>query len=228
MLQDCSLFPILELRRTEGTVCVAGHYRFREENYMSTTQPIRNRKLLQEFKNYYKDKDSHLRNYTLIVVGLNTALRINDILHLTWDMVFEGKQVKKHIHVKEHKTGKENCIFLNAETRKVLKAYYSHIRKSTNTSKENPYLFPSPRNTDKPLSRFQAYRIIRCAATQVGLGEHISCHSLRKTFGYHAWKQGVQPALLMTIYNHSSYRITMRYLCIEQDDKDEVFRKIRL
>lgn len=195
--------------------------------FMSTTQPIRNQKQLQDFKNYYKEKNGNLRNYTLIVVGLNTALRINDILHLTWDTVFDGKQVRKHIFIREHKTGKENCIYLNAETRNVLKAYYRNTRKKT-VSTENPYLFPSPRQTDKPLSRFQAYRIIRSAASQVDLNEHISCHSLRKTFGYHAWKQGVQPALLMTIYNHSSYRITMRYLCIEQDDKDEVFRNIRL
>lgn len=36
------------------------------------------------------------------------------------------------------------------------------------------------------------------------------------------------PALLMAIYNHSSYQITKRYLCIDQDDKDEVYSKIRL
>lgn len=32
-------------------------------------------------------------------------------------------------------------------------------------------------------------------------------------------------ALLMSIYNHSSYEITKRYLGIEQLDKDEVYEK---
>lgn len=50
---------------------------------MSTTQPIRDKKSLQSFRNFYRDRKEHLRNYTIIVMGLNTALRINDILHLT-------------------------------------------------------------------------------------------------------------------------------------------------
>ena len=33
--------------------------------------------------------------------------------------------------------------------------------------------------------------------------------------------------MLMDIYNHSSYQITKRYLGIDQDDKDQVFEKIR-
>ena len=79
-----------------------------------------------------------------------------------------------------------------------------------------------------PLSRYQAYRFVKQAAVYAGRPEHISCHSLRKTFGYHAWKQSVPPAMLMDIYNHSSYQITRRYLGIDQDDKDQVFEKIRL
>lgn len=90
------------------------------------------------------------------------------------------------------------------------------------------WLFASQRQKEHPLSRYQAYRIVKDAAAFAGLNANVSCHSLRKTFGYHAWKQGAQPALLMNIYNHSSYQITKRYLCIDQDDKDEVFAKIRL
>lgn len=72
------------------------------------------------------------------------------------------------------------------------------------------------------------FRIIKKAADQCGLREHISCHSLRKTFGYYAWKQGTPPALLMSIYNHSSYEITKRYLCIDQQEKDKVYMEIQL
>ena len=53
---------------------------------MSTTQPIRSKQLLHDFKDYYLIKQPNFRNYTLILIGLNTALRINDILHLTWGM----------------------------------------------------------------------------------------------------------------------------------------------
>lgn len=190
---------------------------------MSTTQPIRDVKLLHEFKNYYQYDEPNLRNYTLIIVGLNTALRINDLLHLKWESVLSGNHIKDHIFVIEAKTGKENHIFLNRSVKTALKDY-AKCRKDS----KNPYVFGSTRNPDQPLSRCQAYRIIRKAAKQVGLPDHISCHSLRKTFGYHAWKQGAQPALLMYIFNHSSYGITRHYLCIEQDDKDQVYSKIKL
>ena len=191
---------------------------------MSTTQPIRDRALLQDFKNYYLLHAPNPRNYTLIVIGLNTALRISDILHLTWNMVLkENGSFRTHILIKEQKTGKENRILINQEVKRVLENYWN------NTERElNDYIFQSSKSSPNPLSRCQAYRIIRKAAEEVGLEDVIRCHSLRKTFGYHAWKQGTPPALLMNIYNHSSYQITKHYLCIEQDDRDEVFGNIQL
>lgn len=191
---------------------------------MSTTQPIRNQEMLQKFKTYYLYDEPNYRNYALIITGLNTALRINDLLHLTWDMVYNDNQVKDHLTLKERKTGKYSRLLINTELQALLDEY----RERYYTGSVNPYLFYSCRKPDMPLSRCQAYRIIRHAAEAVGLADHISCHSLRKTFGYHAWKQGTPPALLMSIYNHSSYQITRRYLCIEQDDKDAVFSNIRL
>ena len=195
---------------------------------MSTTQPIRDRKHLQNFKNYYRNNPSDFRNYTLIIVGLNTALRINDILHLKYDDVYFGNKVRSHIVVKERKTGKENRIFLNREVTLVLTAYRKKLIKTPMHRRGNLYLFPSPAKESAPLSRYQAYRIITRAASDTGLEDHISCHSLRKTFGYHAWRQGTDPMLIMTILNHSSIRITMRYLCIEQDDKDTVFCRLKI
>lgn len=79
-----------------------------------------------------------------------------------------------------------------------------------------------------PITRQCAYTIIKRAGKKLGFEETIACHSLRKTFGYQAWKKGVPPALLMSIYNHSSYEITKRYLGISQDERDQVFMKVIL
>lgn len=196
---------------------------------MNTTQPIRDLHALQTFKNYYRDTECNFRNYTLIIMGLNTALRINDILHIKWGDVYDFDTLKllDHIEIKEKKTGKPNRIVINQQLNRILSEFliFSQTR---NSLTKNSYLFRSRKGTNSPLSRCQAFRIIKKAAIFAGFPENVSCHSLRKTFGYHAWKQGVQPALLMNIYNHSSYQITKRYLGIEQDDKDTVFLNVNL
>lgn len=196
----------------------------RRKDFMSTTQPIKSVKQLEQFKKYYQEVSPDSRNYALIILGLNTALRISDILRLhiadVWD--FRQHCFNRHIEITEKKTGKNTSIYINREVRQALSA--CHL-----TSLDpGDALFPSHKYKGSPLSRYQAYRIIKKAAVYAGLPEHISCHSLRKTFGYHAWKQSVPPAMLMDIYNHSSYQITKRYLGIDQDDKDQVFEKIRL
>ena len=180
---------------------------------MNTTQPIRSKQLLHDFKEYYLTKQPNSRNYTLILIGLNTALRINDILHLTWGDVYCTEHSRFYTR-----------ILINRELQETLLSY----RKTQTSIADTDYLFPSPRKADSPLSRYQAYRIVRKAAEAVGIEDVIRCHSLRKTFGYHAWKMGTPPALLMEIYNHSSFQITKHYLGIEQDDKDAVFRDIQL
>lgn len=194
---------------------------------MSTTQPIRNPEKLHDFKEYYLTEKPHSRNYALCILGLNTALRISDILHLKWKDVYDFSKgnYRSHISVLEQKTGKTNEIAINQAIVEVLSSCFSLLEPAPS---EEDYLFQSRKGTNRPISRIQAFRIVKEAASCIGMDKHVSCHSLRKTFGYHAWRQGTPPALLMDIYNHSSYRITKRYLGIEQDDKDNVFLNISL
>ena len=93
---------------------------------------------------------------------------------------------------------------------------------------QDDYVFYSKNNAQKHISRNRAWHIIKQAALDNHIDGNISCHSLRKTFGYHAWKLGGQPALIMEIYNHSNIEITKRYLSIDQDEKDCLFHKINL
>ena len=89
------------------------------------------------------------------------------------------------------------------------------------------FLFENKR-TKNAISRFQAYRIIRGAAESLRFKFRVSCHSLRKSFGYRAFKSGVPLAVIMTIYNHSSIAVTMRYLGITQDEINKVYLNIEM
>ncbi len=193
---------------------------------MSVTYPIKDKKALSRFKAYYLSVKPNPRNYTLIIMGLNTAFRIGDLLQLQWTDVYDAAsgRLRGHICIQEQKTGKERIVPINPAEKKALTEYRSIC---ANKGAVN-YLFPSKRDKSLPISRYQAFRIIKEAARESGMDEHISCHSLRKTFGYHAWKQGTPPAMLMDLYNHSSYRITKCYLGIEQDERDDVYLNIDL
>ncbi len=192
---------------------------------MSTTQPVRDLNDLKKLRNYYKEIEPHPRNYALLCMGFNTALRISDLLCLTWADVydFQKQRLLTHLQIIEEKTDKRNCIYLNDSVREAL----FWLKGTLPSICGEQYLFSSTQQ-NHPIHRTQAYRIIRHACDQLELDKHISCHSMRKTFGYQAWKSGVQPALLMHIYNHSSFQITKTYLGINQDDQDSVFCQIRL
>ncbi len=192
---------------------------------MSTTNPIKDKKALALFRDYYRDIHPNPRNHTLIVMGLNTAFRIGDLLELKWqDVCRTNGKLHGHICIEEQKTEKRRVVPINDALRQALEDYRDYCKNPETTD----YLFPSGRYKSQPLSRYQAYRIVKNAARECGLSGHISCHSLRKTFGYHAWKQGTPPAMLMDLYNHSSYQITKRYLGIEQDERDQVYLQINL
>lgn len=197
---------------------------------MNTAQPIRKTEDLEQVKAYYAQENPNLRNYLLVITGLNTALRISDILGLKWGDVydFEKEIIREHLLITEQKTGKQNTIFLNKNITDVLKMYRKDWLLYHDSLEANQYLFHGRQGNDKSISRVQAYRIIRKIKENCHLDGVVSCHSLRKTFGYYAWQQGASPVLLMSIYNHSSFQVTKRYLGIEQDDRDRIFREIDL
>lgn len=191
---------------------------------MGKTQPIKEIEQINLLKNYFLEK-GELRNYALIVTGLNTSLRISDIVSLRWQDVYNYKEndYKKHLSIIEKKTKKVNTVAINSA---IVTALTLLSQKSIPLP--DRYIFLSQKGDNLPITRNRAFTIIRSASEALGFEENISCHSLRKTFGYQAWKQGVPPALLMSIYNHSSYEITKRYLGIHQDERDQVFQNILL
>lgn len=184
---------------------------------MAATEPIRNKKQLKALADYYLKK-GQIRNYTLIIMGVYTALRISDLLKLRWSDVYDDERqvFRTHISLTEKKTGKTKTIALNKQALGALRQCYPHRR--------GDFIFANNRRNNTAISRVQAWRIIHAAAMAVGISGKVSCHSLRKTWGYHAWSSGeVSPVVIMEIYNHSSYAVTKKYLGVAQDDLDDAY-----
>jgi len=180
---------------------------------MNFVEPIREKKTIKKFKKLLKKQS--LRDYFLFFFGINTGLRISDMLKLK---VADVKN-KVHVILNEKKTGKRKKFKLNAKLQKVIDKY---VKGKSLTD----YLFPSKKG-DRPITRVRAYQILNGAARVLGISE-IGCHSLRKTFGYFFYKKTRDIATLQMIFNHSHPQITLRYIGINQDLMDAAVNQFSL
>jgi integrase len=181
---------------------------------MEYVEPIKEIERIHEMKILLKKKS--LRDYLLFVIGINTGLRIHDLLQLKVEDIWDGERSKEFLYLNDSNGDSIQSFYLNQKVRHALSEYLSQTALAP-----TDFLFKSNRN-HKPITRQQAYRIINHAAKEVGIPGKIGTHTLRKTFGYHAYKKGIAISLLQAIFNHTSSSETLRYIGISQPDKYEI------
>ena len=179
---------------------------------MNVVQPIKKLEDIQKIKKILAKKP---RDALLFSFGINTGLRISDILSLDVGDV-KGRD---YIEIREKKTNKYKKFPLNRFLKEEINLFVEGL------ASEQP-LFYTQKHCR--LDRAQAYRILNKAAQAVGVKERIGTHTLRKTFGYHFYQQYDDIVMLQKIFNHSTPSITLRYIGIEQEDIDEVYRNFYL
>lgn len=180
---------------------------------MNTVQPIRDKDKIEEMKNQLLRNGT--RDYLLFVMGINTGLRIGDILTLKVSDV----KGKAHIIIKEQKTDKPKRFLINSQLEQEINKFILNMG-------NDEFLFKSS-NSDKAISRVQAYRILNHAADMVGLVE-VGTHTMRKTFGYWHYQKYKDVAVLQDIFNHSAPSVTLRYIGINDDIKDDTIKDFYL
>jgi site-specific recombinase XerD len=153
------------------------------------------------------------RNYLLFVLGINTGIRIHDLLNLQVKDVWDGDKAKDFLIV-----GTETAIYLNHNVREALNSFLSGYDLSG-----NDFVF-NTRKSDRPMSRQHAYRIINQAAKEAGIQDKVGTHTLRKTFGYHAYNKGIAISLIQAIYGHSSPSETLKYLGIDHEEQKKLIK----
>lgn len=153
-------------------------------------------------------------------IGLNLALRISDLLSIKFSDI-----KNERLLIKESKTGKLASIKLN---QKVIDA----IQQIQAQHPTHVYLFQSYRNQQslysepKPLTRRSVTKAFAMIGEEIKLA--LGTHSMRKTRGYHLYKNTKDIARVMKMLRHSSEGITLRYIGITQDDIDKDFVELEI
>lgn len=180
-------------------------------------EAIKDKDLLELMTDYLKEKCSS-RDHLLFTFGLYSGLRISDILPL------KVKDVKgiRILKLREGKTKKYKTVEINP----ILKAAINNYIKD---KKDSDYLFASRKRTNgvfKPITRNRAYVILHDVGLIFGV-DTVGCHTMRKTFGYHYYKQTGDIGFLQKLFNHSSSVVTLDYIGITQDSINSTFKNFR-
>lgn len=172
-------------------------------------------------------KGKNYRDYVLAKFQLNTGLRISDVVPIrVCDLMISKKRFKEYLVIQETKTDKVKSIKLNDELRNTIKDYIIKC-----DLKDSDYLFRSKKfdvdGNNRHITVTQAYRILKDAANAIGI-QNFGTHSLRKTWGYFTYKASKHNVgLLMDMFNHSAPSITLRYIGIDQDARDEMYSYVQ-
>lgn len=193
---------------------------------MKAVQPIRDMELLYKcldiaHEHDRKRKTGEVSWELLLVVGFNTSLRISDIRRFR----VRDLRGQDYAEIKAQKTGKEAKILINPHARR-------DINRLLAGRSGDEYIIQSkqrgPDHKPRPITRQRAYQIINEIARKAGIKDHIGCHTLRKTFGYHYYKMTQDVVSLQRILCHSSRRETLIYIGVIQEEIDESLMKFNL
>jgi integrase len=192
------------------------------EDAVNTVEPLREKRHIDAIRKVLAAQN--LRDAAWFTLGINSGLRIGDLLHLTVGDVRESaSKWRDRMRVTEQKTGKTKDFPLSASATKAVAAYLA----TRPDARLSDPLFPS-RKHGRPLQRGQAWQLLREAAQAVGVTDPVGTHTLRKTFGYHAYQSGVDLAVIQQILNHSSPGTTLAYIGIRREDRDAVYLGLNL
>lgn len=179
------------------------------------------------------------RDNMLFIVGINFGLRISDLLSLQFaNLINEDFAFRDRFPIWEKKTRstrkvkKNRYITINTAVIESVTLYLEH----TDGVRLSDYMFRSESNNgsnkNQPMSKQATDYMLKSIAKDLGLGNRMATHSLRKTFAYHQMlMSGNDPRkllLLQKMFGHSTAAQTLDYIGITSEEIDEAYRRLNL
>lgn len=169
-------------------------------------EPIRTKKTIQDLKTLLAGNPF---DSALFIVGINTNLRASDLLNLKVEQVKDLK-AGDSVELKEKKTGKKKLVTLNQNAIDAIQTLLASREYS-----EGDYLFIGQRGTviSVPALNLKIKRWMK----RLNIKGNFGSHSLRKTWAFMQYSfNNAQIPDLMEAMNHSSQKITLRYIGIQE------------
>ena len=179
-------------------------------------EPIINMKDIKSIKKLLVDRP---RDRLLFVLGINSGLRVQDLLALKISDV-RTCSIGDRVSIKEKKTGKENVFIMNKEIKTALDEYLRCAKRQ-----DNHYLFKSRKGQNYPLTTYAVTMMVQRWCDEINLKINAGAHTLRKTWCYQQRQMGSSWELLAKRLNHSTPSITRRYLGVQEEEVEEILMK---
>ena len=192
--------------------------------------PIRTINAINKLKQHLA---SSPRNFSLFVVGINTAYRASELLSIRVGQV-RHLQPGDRLEIKQRKTKKYRAVTMNKTCFEAVQTLLKHLdRKALRTkdwswADDGAYLFAG-RRPDRPLSVPTLNNLVKDWCRKANLKGNYGSHSLRKTWGYmQRAKQDTPIPLLMQALGHATQQQTLAYLCIQDEEIDSIYTSLEL
>ena len=185
---------------------------------MNWVAPIKDQETLKNFGETLKQVD--YKYYIMFELGVGTGLQLQDILAFKNKDVTGKKEIEVTIGTRNMKnvfTVPEELYSLIYSNQKLLYDALYHASHHTMA-----YLILGHSSSNKPVSREQAYRVLRSAGHKIGLNS-IGAQTMRKTYAWNYYKETGDIYHLQKLFNHASPSITYRF--IGEKPNIEVFLK---
>ena len=183
-------------------------------------EPIKSEKDIRLIKKMLAD---HPRNFALFVMGINTNLRASDLSRITVGHVLHVKPGEMFYRLREKKTGKLRDITMNKSVHEAVQS----LLKTMDVSDESAFLFQSRKGKGKgKLTEGYINELVKGWCREINLRGNYGSHTLRKTWGFiQRTVHKTDIPTLMEVFNHSSQRETLNYLCIQAEEVRDCYMK---
>ncbi|MFC2680815.1 site-specific integrase [Limosilactobacillus vaginalis] len=186
--------------------------------------PIKDSNILHEVQDTLLNNFRYgRRNYTIFQVGKATLLRVSDVLALRLNEIFnDDGTIKKNAYIRDKKTDKPNTLYLKPVNQDLI----DYLQWLNENKIQSDWLFPSIKHPDRHITEKQYYKIMAKTGDLLGIN-YLGTHTMRKTGAYRVYTQThYNIGLVMSLLNHSSEAMTLKYLGLDQVSREQMLDKV--